>query len=388
MNLWQKFTGNGASDSDEPEIQMLENQLEHLKYRARPEFQADLKNRLLASLETEQSPRIATAGNFSQQIKNFLKGPNITRLALSGFGLAALVVLVISVLAANSLNNGRPNQQIQPVAAATITAQTQPNKIGTENLQLFSPATKTYLTAAEAGRQLGFGVKQPTYLPVGYKLDSAYLSVATGRAPLQIVQGYQLNYSASKLNGNAREIEIAEWQTPTPISTAPGNPGNAAGALEKFGTVSGAKMTTIELSKGVQAYYLEGSKWQIPILGGVQIVEKTLPSTSVVIGGAGVDEGPPPPPQIVAVPGDPAVGITLTESTAVLSQDFSISIANGKPVAGNRSDFSLEFGNQTAGVTVKTLLWPQNNRLLLISADASVSLDELKKVALGLFESR
>lgn len=389
MNLWQKFTGNGASDSDEPEIQMLENQLERLKYRARPEFQADLKNRLLANFEAEQPTKIANTGSFSQQVKNFLKGPNITRLALSGFGMAALVVLIISVLAANSLNNARPNQQLQPVAAATSssTTQNQPNK-ATDKLQLFSPATKTYLTAVEASRQLGFTVKQPTYLPASYKLNSAFLNVASGPVPVQIVQGYQLNYTAPKLNGSAREIEIAEWQTPAPISTAPGKPGNAAGAIEKFGTVNGAKVTTIELSKGVQAYYLEGSKWQIPIFGGVQIVEKTLPSTSVVIGGAGAEEGPPPPPQIIAVPAEPAVGITLTEATATLSQDFSISIANGKPVTGSRTDVVLEFGNQTGGVTVKTLLWQQNNRLLLISADESVAVDELKKIALGLFESR
>lgn len=375
MNLWQKLTGN--SKSDEPEIYALEQELGKLKYHARPEFQNDLKARLLASLENQSlaAPDLATKPKLK-----FWQNPAWGRLAFGGFAVAALLVLMVSVLTVNNPSADSPTSLAQQTTLQTIPTVTpaantapefSPQQAAPFAPLLFNPLSKNYIKAEEASRQLGFAVRPPSYLPAGYNFSSATLQLPD-RPPMgmPMLRGYQLNYNAPEKNKKMRELLLGEWEAPFFMRGGPNS------RFEPFSGISGAKVTPVEIAPALTGFYLEGPRWRLNFSPrAAEDVPLNLAATpaSVEIGEA-VSTLPERSPRPNVAPANPPQ-----------PNDVAVSVARA---GGNRSEVALEFGNKPVNAKVKTLIWQQNNRLLIVSGDESLTLAELKKVAIGFLAGR
>src|SRR4051795_8568530 len=130
MNFWNKSKTQdhkqATAAKSHPED--FEQRLEQIHFKARPDFREDLKSRLMQNL-SEQPPEVASGkASLLPGLSHRRYLPARTQLALGGIGLAALVVLLISVLSVGAVyRNPTASASVAAGDAAGATPQTKPS---------------------------------------------------------------------------------------------------------------------------------------------------------------------------------------------------------------------------------------------------------------------
>ena len=367
----------------------LVSHLEGLQYRADPQFRRDLKNRLLTSLEQSQAGPVRPVRRPGSRRWS---AASSVGLALGGLGLAALLLVVVSVLSVRS-NEGTV-AVVPPTEVAVATVETLPSAAPVEAppvaprgniettsedeptatavttqpvvaLSLFNPANGGYISTTTATGLVGFSVRPPTYLPTGYTLEAASVQTTTTQLDPASpeISGYYLRYSAA-LSGSKMPpptLEISQWKVPfnfKPPTPSAASPGGAARRVSPPPVivlgVSRAHYLTIHSQS---AYMIEGANWTIWIMN---------------------DGGKANPPGRITPGGFNNSGSPTTPSTL---KDGSGSPVRFGRLAADRPDYFIEFGHKTEPKNTKALIWQKDNVLNVVNAADNVSLAELQKVA-------
>jgi hypothetical protein len=426
-----KFWNNSKSQTDtkakaapvKPED--LEQKLENMRFQARPAFREDLKERLLQRLDEPAQPKIgAGKANLLPGLTPYRHLPSRTRLALGSIGLAALLVVLFSVLSVSGVyrNPTAPasvapvsvtpnavavaNPVVPPVAAGVPGATPGPasgtnpgtTATGTEATSAILAALHKFFDPAETARTAGFTVNIPGYLPAGYQLTYAAVANPTATSPapnppangstLLTPAGYSLRFS--DLTGQttvAHQIELAQWQVPFTLSTI-GVTNVAQGAgVTGPNTASYQSPQTISIA-GQPAFVIEGSQWQIQLATAgpvtatvtgpgqaVQSAPVALNPVSVPISGTTIITSP--------VQANGPVSATLTAAGPVISftqvGTLNTNTSEAVPVGAVSGGIVVAFSAQDS--QIRTLVWQQNAVFTVLTAPVTLSEVELKQIA-------
>ncbi len=386
MSIWDRFKKNNQVEEAEADPILL-GQLERLEFRARPEFQAGLKNRLQASLMAQTALPVRPRRQFS-----LWRSPVPVGLGLAGMAAALVIVLSVLSVGTPAVDNTEPPLE-GLVTPAALTA--GPELVGGVS-RFYNTSAQKYIQSDEAEKALGFVVRAPGFLPANYKLEYAGLQAQTEKSSSGSsleASGYQLRYVAPALDATDnkavrnQELEVYEWRVPFNLKLGPPPPGGPAGQSPPnpigqnppgFGgpslagrpplvpSITGAQRSRPQEVQGGPGYLIEGARWRINMLmaneaGPAGLIETDLRLTPGN-GQPGRAIAPPPARNRLAS--------KLTFGRLMPTQPLYF-IEFGKPEIGKRSDPK----------GVKTLIWQQGNTLMLVSATDNLSDEDLKQVA-------
>ena len=424
MNFWNKSKSqtNTKAKAAPVKPEDLEQKLASMRFQARPDFREDLKERLLQRLEEPAQPKVGVGRvNILPGLTRYRHLPSRTRLALGGIGLAALLVVLFSVLSVGGLYRNptasasvTPNvvagahPAVPPAASGTPGATPAPASgtnpgtaaTGTEATSTILAALHKFFDPAETARTAGFTVNIPGYLPEGYRLTYAAVAnpPATRPAPASAANGptlltpagYNLRFSDTTGQTTvAHQIELAQWQVPFTLSTT-GATTVAQGAgtgVTGPNTASYQSPQTISIA-GQPAFVIEGGQWQIQ-LATAQAVTATVAGPGQAVQSAPVALNPVSVPisstTIItsAVQASGSVSPTLTVAGPVISftQVGALNVTSGEavPVGAVSGGIVVAFSAQDP--QIRTLVWQQNAVFTVLTAPATLSEVELKQIA-------
>lgn len=428
-----KFWNNSKSQRDKNEQaaqtfsqdrpQDLEQRLVNMHFQARPDFREDLKERLLQRLEepAQAQPKIGISkAKVIPGLTHYRHMPSRTRLALGGIGLAALLIVLISVLSVGTVYRNPTasasvaavaNPVVPPVAAGNPGTTPAPASgtgsagAGSQASSSILAALRKYFDPAEAAKTAGFTVNIPGYLPSGYKLTYAAVAnpvpnpptTTTGSAgpTLLTPAGYNLRFGdTTGQTTSDHQIELAQWQVPFTIAT------NGLTTLSNSAVATGPNTAnyqspqTITIS-GQPGFVIEGGEWQIQ-LAAAQPVTATVTGPGQVVqagqpGQAGTGVGLEPVSAPISgttiitsaqqISG--STGFTATAAGPIISftqvGTLNVNSTEAAPVAAVSGGIVVAFSAQDP--QIRTLVWQQNNLFTVLTAPANLSEAELKQVA-------
>lgn len=396
MNFWNKSKTQSdiQSNTANSRPEDFGQKLEQIHFQARPDFREDLKARLMQNL-AEQQPEVA--GGKASLLPNLTQSrylPSRTRLALGGIGLAALLVLLISVLSVGVVYRN-------PTASASVAAggtgdntpatPTPPVGPGSGTASAIQTALKSFFDPVAAAKMTGFAVSIPTYLPPGYKLNYAGVNApVTAPAPAAngsttlTPAGYTLRFiGTTQATASMAPIEIAQWQVPYKLGTA-GEATLSQGNVQLLPGEAGIQTSQPITVSGSPALIIQGDQWQMqfstaqPDGGAV-----TGPGQSGMSGAVILDPTSAPISGTTVITSALQVsgsgGVTATGPVISFTQVGISSTTNQGQAATSAGGVVVGFSAQDA--QVKTLVWQQDSVFTVLTTPASLSDTELKQIA-------
>ncbi|HEX2915427.1 MAG TPA: hypothetical protein VH186_32005 [Chloroflexia bacterium] len=352
--------------------------LEQSNFQARPEFQSDLKKRLLESLQEKSVNAYPFPAGVTQPAPEKAPKFRLTRprplvLGIELVGALALVLLLVSILSAGLPQDNKadrqqaavqqtPQQSVPQTALSSATPGSTPVQAPSTSDagQLYDAASQSYVKLNDAQQEQGFPLRVPSYLPSGFKLDSAETLRPPARGMIRPgdISGYLLHYLApGSAKETAQEIEIVQWKVPFNLPAATSRQNSAPPAT---GQVQRANSQTVQ---GKPAYFIQGKRWSMQFA--------RPPAES---GASNGEMNPPAGESRHGMPPAPTSGNRNPRGHFMPS----LSIGNAGP---GQPGFSLDFGQRGGSTTSKTLVWQQDNILLAVSGSESLSDAELVRVA-------
>lgn len=222
------FNNNQNQNSETERDEKLARYLEQLPpFSARPQFQTDLKTRILTQAVEMQKTPARRQSFFTSR-----------RLAM----VAVAIVLAVAAL----------------VVTIVITRDTPEAQVFS---QVYDPETQSYLSPQQAQQNLGFSLYLPK-LPSDYKVESAALGSDIFQEP---------NNSANPSNERTLQVSLEpkNGAQATPIEIYEVHIPQGFDILQRIQSVQGAQSYGNVEIQGQRGYFIRGTNWRMTFLGAM-----------------------------------------------------------------------------------------------------------------------
>jgi hypothetical protein len=338
----KKMSSDKFKPNMDPADQAFEQYLEQLPaFQPRPQFQADLRARLLI-----QAAQIQPASNKKRLQtgvgRNIFPPKLLLMPSWIPVSLAAGVVLL--------------------VLAGILLFLTNLNQTQVANAfdQVYDPDTKTYVDSAQAAQTLGFPVNIPAYLPPDYKVEPALAPPALENDAVSNPNPNSENADQSRTlqvsltpkdpQPNSNQYEIYETQLPFNLQLQ--NP--VVNRAERYQPI---------IVQGEAGYLVQGTAWRITFQ--VKLANRTMPIM--------------PRRSNLVTPG------TATNNKApnkIVNRPMPFLIGRVPRVeAANPRAFIQFLPGQRWNSGAKTIVWEKNDVLFVLVASPNVADTDLQRIA-------